>query len=130
MHAGVGVYAAAAVAGLAGRSLPLGAGRVGDVGIAQSEHPAAVVAALGHVLRAHPQISTTALAFAIVAGVLPRARSRGRVGIAALGVLQLALVLLWAPSAPWPPMVLGTLLLCLLVAAGPVLRGFVRGRGR
>jgi len=65
-----------------------------------------------------------------VAALLPQARARGRAWIAALGVLQLALVLLWAPSVPWPPMLLGTLLLCLLVAAGPVLRGFVRSRGR
>jgi hypothetical protein len=130
LHAALGVYTAAAVAGLSGRSLPLGGDRVGDLGVVQSEHPGAVLAALGDVLRANPQISTTALAFAIVAALLPRARARGRVWIAALGVLQLALVLLWAPSVPWPPMVLGTLLLCLLVAAGPELRGLVRSRGR
>ena len=130
LHAAVGVYAAAAVAGLSGRDLPLGAGSVGDLGVAQSEHPASVLAALCDVLRAHPQISTTALAFAIVAAALPRARTRGRVGIAALGALQLALVLLWGPSVPWPPVVLGTLLLCILVAAGPVLAGFARSRGR
>ena len=128
LHAAVGVYAAAAVAGLSGRDLPLGAGRVRDLGVAQSERPGDVVQALGDVLRAHPQISTTALAFAIVAALVPRARSRGRVGIAALGVLQLALVLLWAPSTPWPPIVLGTLLLCGLLAAEPVLRGIARGR--
>ena len=72
----------------------------------------------------------------------PRSRSRsprhcyrelvreGTAGIAALGVLQLVLVMLWGPSIPWPPMVLGTLLLCLLLVAAPVLREFVRGRGR
>ena len=130
LHAAVGVYVAAAVAGLSGHGLPLGAGSVGDLGVAQSEDPSAVLAALGDVLRAHPQISTTALAFAIVAAVLPRARARGRIGIAALGVLQLGLVLLWAPSVPWAPLVLGTLLLCLLVAGEPILRGFVRSRGR
>jgi hypothetical protein len=130
LHAAVGVYAAAAVAGLSGRDLPLGAGTVHDLGVAQSEDPSAVLTALGDLLRAHPQISTTALAFAIVAAVLPRARARGRTGIAALGILQVALVLLWAPSIPWPPLALGTLLLCLLVAGGPVLRGFVRVRGR
>ena len=130
LHAATGVYAAAAVAGLSGRGLPLGAGQVHDLGIAQSEDPAAVLNALGTVLRDHPQISTTALAFAITASVLPRARARGYVGIAALGVLQLVLVLLWGPSIPWPPMVLGTLLMYLLVAGVPVLREFARGRGR
>jgi hypothetical protein len=130
LHAAAGVYVAAAAAGLSGHDLPLGAGRVGGLGVAQSEDPSAVLAALGNVLRAHPQISTTALAFAIVAAVLPRARARGRIGIAALGVLQLGLVLLWAPSVPLAPLVLGTLLLCLLIAGGPILRGFARGRGR
>ena len=101
-----------------------------DLGIAQSEDPAAVLTALGTVLRDHPQISTTALAFAITAALLPRARARGPAGIAALGVLQLVLVMLWSPSIPWPPMVLGTLLLCLLLVSAPVLREFVRGRGR
>jgi hypothetical protein len=98
--------------------------------VAQSERPTDVVHALGDVLRAHPQISTTALAFAIVAALVPRARARGRVGIAALGVTQLALVLLWAPSIPWPPIVLGTLSMCGLLAAEPVLRAIARGRGR
>jgi serine/threonine-protein kinase len=130
LHAAVGVYAAAAVAGLSGRDLPLGAGAVHDLGVGQSERPTDVVHALGDVLRAHPQISTTALAFAIVAALVPRARTRGRVGIAALGVAQLLLVLLWAPSIPWPPIVLGTLLMCGLLAAEPVLRGIAQGRAR
>jgi predicted Ser/Thr protein kinase len=130
LHAAAGIYAAAAVAGLSGHDLPLGAGAVHDLGLAQSEDPAAVLNALGTVLRDHPQISTTALALAIIASVLPRARARGYVGIAALGVLQLVLVLLWGPSIPWPPMVLGTLLLCLLLVAAPSLRELARGRGR
>jgi hypothetical protein len=103
---------------------------VHDLGVAQSEDPAAVLNALGTVLRDHPQISTTALALAITAALLPRARARGHAGIAGLGVLQLVLVLLWGPSIPWPPLVLGTLLLCLLLVAAPYLREFVQGRGR
>lgn len=130
LHAAVGVYAAAAVAGLSGRDLPLGAGAVHDLGVGQSERPTDVVHGLGDVLRAHPQISTTALAFAIVAALVPRARARGRVGIAALGGAQLLLVLLWAPSIPWPPIVLGTLLMCGVLAAEPVLRGIAQGRAR
>ncbi len=130
LHAGVGVYAAAAVAGLSGRSLPLGADTVGKLGIAQSERPVDVVSALGDVLRWHPQLSTTALAFALVAALLPRARARGPVGIAVLGVAQLALVLLWAPSIPWLPLVAGTALLCGLLLAEPYARALVRSRGR
>jgi predicted Ser/Thr protein kinase len=130
LQAAIGVYVAAVVAALSGRDLPLGAGAVHDLGVAQSEDPVAVLDALGTVLRDHPQISTTALAFAITAALLPRARARGHVGIAGLGVLQLVLVLLWGPSIPWPPLVLGTLFLCLLLEAAPFLREFVRGRGR
>jgi hypothetical protein len=130
LHAAVGVYAAAAVAGLSGRALPLGAGSVPDLGVAQTERPGAVLGALGDVLRAHPQLSTAALALAIVAAILPRARARGRVGIAALGVFQVVLVLLWAPAAPWPPLLLGTLLLCGLLVGEPLIRGLVRSRGR
>jgi eukaryotic-like serine/threonine-protein kinase len=130
LHAAAGVYAAAAVAGLSGHALPLGAGAVHDLGVEQSEDPASVVNALGTVLRDHPQISTTALALALVAALLPRATARGRLGIAGLGILQLSLVLLWAPSSPWPSLFSGTLLLCLLLVSAPVLRGYLRGRGR
>jgi hypothetical protein len=130
LHAAVGVYAAAAVAALSGRDLPLGGGEVPDLGVAQSERPGDVVAALGDVLRAHPELSTTALALALVASLLRRATARGRVAIAALGAGQLLLVLLWAPSIPWPPLVLGTALLCGLLAAEPYARAFVRSRGR
>jgi serine/threonine-protein kinase len=130
LHAAAGVYAAAAVAGLSGHGLPLGGEVVHDLGVAQSERPGDVVAALGDVLRAHPELSTTALAFALVAWLLPRAAARGRIGIAALGVAQLALVLVWAPAVPWPPLVLGTALLCTLLVAEPYARAFLRGRGR
>jgi eukaryotic-like serine/threonine-protein kinase len=130
LHAAVGVYAAAAVAGLSGRSLPLGVAAVPDLGVAQSERPGDVVAALAEVLRTNPELSTTALAFALVASLLPRARARGRVGIAVLGVVQLSLVLLWAPSIPWPPLVAGTALLCGLLLAEPYARGLIRDRDR
>ena len=130
LHAAVGVYAAAAIAGLSGRGLRLGGGTVLDLGVARSERPGDVVHALGDVLRTHPELSTTALAFALVAALLPRATARGRVGIAALGALQLALVMLWAPSIPWLPMLLGTVLQCGLLAAWPLVRELTRGRGR
>ncbi len=130
LHAATGVLAAAAVAGLSGRALPLGGERIGDLGVTQSEHPADVVGALGDVLRAHPELSTTALALALVAALLPRALARGPLGIAVLGAGQLTLVLAWAPSVPWAPIVLGTVLLCGLVAATPFLRGIVRERAR
>jgi len=119
LHAGVGVFAAAAVAGLSGRSLPLGGGTVGDLGIAQTERPTDVLDALGTVLRTRPELATTALALALVAAVLSRAVARGPWGIAGLGALQVTLVLAWAPSIPWLGVVVGTWLLCGLLAARP-----------
>ena len=53
LQAGVGVLAAAAVAGLAGRPLPLTGAPVGDLGLAGSERPTDVVQALERVLTAN-----------------------------------------------------------------------------
>jgi hypothetical protein len=39
--------------------------------------------------------------------------------VAALCLLQVVIVLLWAPGAPWASVVLGTLLLLGLVVLGP-----------
>jgi hypothetical protein len=124
------VFAAAAVAGLSGSALPLGGTSVGDVGVAESERPGDVVSALGTVLDANRAIPTTALALALVAMLLPRARARGLWGIAILGALQLTLVLAWAPAIPWPAFVLGTWLLCGILAAAPYLGAIARRGGR
>jgi serine/threonine-protein kinase len=130
LHAGAGVFAAAAVAGLSGNALPLGGASVGDLGVAESERPTDVVSALGTVLGANRAIATTGLALALVAMLLPRARSRGPWGIAVLGALQLTLVLAWGPSIPWPGFVLGTWLLCGTLAAAPYLAAIARRGGR
>ena len=79
---------------------------------------------------AHRAIATTALALALVAMLLPRATARGPWGIAVLGVLQLTLVLAWAPSIPWSGFVLGTWLLCGILAAAPFLGAIARRGGR
>ena len=129
LHAGVGVLAAAAVAGLAGRPLPLTGDVVGDLGVAQSERVTDVVQAIQLVLRANPAVATTALALALVAVLLPRAVARGPWGIAGLGALQVALVLLWGPSVPALGIVLGTWLLCGALAARPYVGAIVRRGG-
>jgi hypothetical protein len=129
LHAGVGVLAAAAVAGLAGRPLPLTGDVVGDLGLAQSERVTDVVQAIQLVLRANPAVATTALALALVAVLLPRAVARGPWGIAGLGALQVALVLLWGPSVPALGIVLGTWLLCGALAARPYVGAIVRRGG-
>jgi hypothetical protein len=128
LHAGAGVLAAAAVAGLSGGTLPLGAVAVSDLGLAGSERPTDVLHALGTVLGARPELATTALALALVAMLLPRAAARGLWGIACLGALQVALVLAWAPAVPWPGLLFGTWLLCGLLAARPLV-GVLARRG-
>jgi predicted Ser/Thr protein kinase len=128
LHAGAGVLAAAAVAGLGGKELPLTGMLVGDLGVAQSERPTDVLHALGTVLADGSAIGTTALALGLVAALLPAAASRGLPGIAGLGVLQLVLVLAWAPAIPWVGFVFGTWLLCGLLAARPFV-GTIRRRG-
>jgi len=102
---------------------------VGDLGLAQSERPTDVVQALGRVLTGNTAVATTALALALVAVLLPRAVARGAWGIAALGALQLGLVLLWAPSIPAFGMVVGTWLLCAALVAKPHLGAVVRRVG-
>ena len=126
LQAGAGVMAAAAVAGLAGRPLPLTGADVGNLGLAGSERPTDVLQALQVVLRANPGVATTALALALVAVLLPRAVRRGPWGIAGLGALQIALVLLWAPSVSALGVVLGTWLLCAALAARPYVAAAIR----
>ena len=84
LHAAVGVFAAAAVAGLSGNTLPLGGTAVGDLGIAESERPTDVVSALGTVLDANRAIATTALALGIVNALIISTAERKR----ELGVLR------------------------------------------
>lgn len=120
LHAFAGVLAAALAAGLAGRSLPLTGATPGDLGIAGTERPTDVVHAVTALLRAESPLLTTALALALTAVLLPRALQRGPWGIALLGVIQAALVLAWAPTIPRLPVVLGTGLLCALLAVRPL----------
>ena len=118
--------AAAAVAGLTGHPLPLTDVAVGDLGIAGTERPTDVLHALGTVLSGGPGLATTALAFAIIAVLLPRAVAHGPWGIAGLGALQLVLVLVWAPAIAATGIVVGTWLLCGILAARPYLAVAVR----
>jgi hypothetical protein len=60
--------------------------------------------------------------------LLPRATARGLWGIGCLGLLQVALVLAWAPSIPWPGLLFGTWLLCGILAARPLV-GALAQRG-
>ncbi|RDI75618.1 Protein kinase domain [Gaiella occulta] len=116
-HAGVGVLVAALVAGLRGAPLPPAGARVESLGLAGSTRVGDVVAAATSVLAADPAIPVAAAGLALTAALLPAARRRGLWGIAALGALQLAVVLLGAPGVPALGFVLGTWLLCGVLAA-------------
>lgn len=120
LHAALGTLTAAALAGLAGSPLPLTGTVVGDLGIAGTERPTDVVHAVSALLASEAPLLTTALALALAAAVLPYAVARGLPGIAALGIAQVALIVLWAPAAPWLGIVLGTLVCCGILAVRPV----------
>jgi hypothetical protein len=102
-------------------------GTVADLGVAGTERPTDVLNAIGNALGSRTAIATTGLALGIVAALLPWATSRGRMGIAGLGALQLTLVLAWGPAIPWAGFVLGTWLLCGLLLARPYV-GAILGR--
>ncbi|HZO50029.1 MAG TPA: serine/threonine-protein kinase [Gaiellaceae bacterium] len=111
-QAALAVLAAALVAGLRGSPLPLTDERVGNLGVAGTEHAGDVVAALAGVLRERQAIGAMAIVAALAAALLPAARARGRAGIAALCLAQPVAVLAAAPAAPATPVVLGSWLLC------------------
>jgi hypothetical protein len=111
LHAAAGVLVAIVVAGLRGLPFPISGEIAGNLGIAGSEQPLAVAAAVGTALAEQPGLIGVAVVLGTSAVVLPAVRSRGRRWIAGLGVAQLAALLAVAPQA-WPSLVLGTAALC------------------
>ena len=126
LHAAVGVLAAAAVAGLAGDPLPLTDVAVGDLGVAGTERPTDVLHALGTVLAGAPGSRRRPLRSrsSPCSSRAPPPAARG--GSPALGALQLVLVLVWAPAIAATGIVVGTWLLCGILAARPYLAVAVR----
>jgi hypothetical protein len=116
LHAMAGVLTAAAVAGLHGSALPLTGALVGDLGIAGSERPGDVLHAVVSLLAEQRALVVVALALALTAVLLRAAAARGLWAIAGLGAAQLALVLLVAPGIPAASVVIGTWVLCGVVA--------------
>ena len=115
LQAGLALPAAAVIAGLRGAPLPLGAQDVGDLGLAATESPGAIVQALWQTLVARPELAIASLGLAAAAAALPRLRAHGPWGLAALGTGLLAVLLLGAPGAAALPLVAGVWLLCLAV---------------
>ena len=124
LHAGLALPAAALVAGLRDAPLPLGAEDVGDLGLAATESPGAIVQALWQTLVERPELVVASLGLAAAAAALPRLRAYGPWGLAALGAGLLAVLLLGAPEAAALPVVAGVWLLCLTVGG----LGLARGR--
>ena len=124
LHAGLALPAAALVAGLRDAPLPLGADDVGDLGLAATESPGAIVQALWQTLVERPELVVASLGLAAAAAALPRLRAYGPWGLAALGAGLLAVLLLGAPEAAALPVVAGVWLLCLTVGG----LGLARGR--
>jgi hypothetical protein len=114
------VLTAALVAGLTHEPLPLTHVTAGDLGVAGTERPLAVVGAVIALLHDESALLTSALALALTAVLLPYARSRGLWAIGALCAAQIAAVLLWAPTIPIVGVVGGTCLLFALLAARPL----------
>jgi len=117
LQAFVGVFAAAAVAGLRGQPLPLTGAVVPNLGIDGSAHASDVLHALVAPLGANAGLFTVALVLALASMLLPDARRRGLKGIAVLGVCQVGLILVLAPALPALSIVLGTGALCAALAA-------------
>jgi hypothetical protein len=115
-NAAVGVFAAAVVAGLRSDPLPLAGGRVDNLGVAGSERPAEVGAALVTVLAQNRALAGVAVVLGASAALLPYVGSRGPKWIAAFGLAQLAGLWLAAPSAAWLSLALGTTTLCTALA--------------
>jgi serine/threonine-protein kinase len=113
----LGVLAAALVAALHGRSLPLtGESPPADLGLAGTEDPLAVAGVLRDALAAYPGILLAAAALAAAAAVMPLARRHGPWGVAALGSVLLAVTLLPSPAVAALPLVTATWLTCAFLA--------------
>jgi hypothetical protein len=111
------VLLAAVVAGLRHAPLPFtGTAPPRGLGIAGSEDPFAVAAALWRALLAHPTLLLEAVALAAAAVVLPLARERGLWAIAGLGAGLIAVTLLPAPSVAAAPLVVAAWATCTVLA--------------
>ncbi len=117
LQAYAGVFAAVAVAGLRGTALPMTSSTVPSLGIDESTSIATVLSPIAALLERNGGFATVALALALSAAFLPAARKRGLPGIVVLGAAQIAFVVLLAPTLTALSFVLGTCLLCAILAA-------------
>jgi hypothetical protein len=122
-QAAAAVLVAALAAGLRGVSLPLtGEPPPLGVGVAGSRDPLDVVGSLARAAAAHPALLAEAVAFALLAALLPLARPYGRWGAAAAGATMLLLTVPVAPAVAVVPLVAGAWVTAILLAARAELR--------
>ncbi len=117
LQAAAGVFAAVAVAGLRGNPLPLTDVAVPSLGIDGSTSISTVTRPVVAILQANPGLVALAVVLAASAALLPDARQRGLRGIALLGLCQIGLIHLLAPTLSALSVVLGTCVLCAVLAA-------------
>jgi len=116
-QAAAAVIAAGVVAGLRHGALPLtGVHAPLGVGVAGANDPLDVAGTLYRALTAQQALVREAVAFAVVAALLPAARARGRWGAAGLGALMLAATLLPVPAAAALPLVLAAWITAAVLA--------------
>jgi hypothetical protein len=117
LQAAAGVFAAVAVAGLRGNPLPLTDVAVPSLGIDGSTSISTVIRPVVAILQANPGLVALAVVLAASAALLPDARQRGLRGIALLGLCQIGLIHLLAPTLSALSVALGTCVLCAVLAA-------------
>jgi protein kinase-like protein len=114
----IAVLAAVLVAGLRGAPLPFtGEPAPLGVGVGGATDPVAVAGSLVRAATAHPALVAEAVAFAVLAAVLPLARRHGRWGAAAAGAALLLLTVPVVPSAAILPLAAAAWLTAALLAA-------------
>ena len=123
LQAAAGVFAAVAVAGLRGNPLPLTGVAVPSLGVDGSTSVSTVIRPVASILQANPGLIALAVVLAASAVLLPDARKRGLRGIAILGLCQIGLIHLLAPTLSALSVVLGTCVLCAILAALSVQAG-------
>ena len=117
LQVGGAVFLAALVAGFRHAPLPFtSAAAPKGLGIAGSEDPFAVAAALWRAVAGRPWLLLEACALAVAAVAVPFARERGLWGIAGLGAALIAVTLLPAPSVAAVPLVLAAWSTCTVLA--------------
>ena len=118
IHGALALLAAALVAALHGRALPLTGATIANLGLDASRSPGSVLSALRSVLADNTALVASALVLGAAAALLPYARARGNAAIGMLCALEAGLIVLAAPSASPTPIVLGAWLLCGILTLG------------